>query len=206
MTAMPTNNIQQGRELAKQAMVASLMRNQGMDKIMATIHADKILAETAPAAPGPMDTLQAQENYAFKPPVPAPQMPAVEGSAQVAGSMGPPQGAPEAPAAGSQSIYDRLGPEGMGALLKQRGLDRQMAYAESLRDKAGPEGMGFGNSTGGSTFVAANPLSHLASGVEKYRAKKDIKRLEGVEQQGLKTVIDMLRGKKDPVPGAGRVM
>ena len=114
--------------------------------------------------------------------------------------MGPPS---SPPAAGSQSIYDRLGPEGLETLLGQKSLDDQMSQAAALRDAEGPEGMYTKN-----MYVAANPLSHLASGVEKYRARKDVKRLRDEEKEGLKVVIDMLRNKPaavvaDPDVGLG---
>jgi hypothetical protein len=58
------------------------------------------------------------------------------------------------------------------------------------------------------TYVAASPLSHLASGVEKYRAKKDIKRLREEEKEGNRTMLELLRGaekkvEKDEDPDVG---
>ncbi len=86
-------------------------------------------------------------------------------------------------------------------------LDRQMATAEGLRDKEGPQGRG-GIGTR-NIYVAANPLSHIASGVSKYRAKKDITRLADEQKDARKALIDLLRGNKDEEidpRGLGRVI
>jgi hypothetical protein len=93
-------------------------------------------------------------------------------------------------------MIDRLGPEGMDSLMGMSGIDEQRAHAQALRDAEGPKGIGgIGRMN---TYVAASPLSHLASGVSKYRAKKDLKKLRGKEDEGNRTLIDALfRNKKN---------
>ena len=76
-------------------------------------------------------------------------------------------------------------------------IQRQRKTAEELRYGAGPQGRDTGR-----TFVAANPLEHLANGIQRYQAKKDMDRLGSEETallgrtvEGRKTFYDMLRGK-----------
>ena len=147
---------------------------------------------------GPGDTLTAQQNPAY--PVQSPQMPAqaAQVSDQAAGAVSPSSPAPAAtPEAQQASMWDRLGADGMETLLNQGGIDEQRTQAEYLRNKEGPTGIGgIGRMN---TYVAANPLSHLASGVEKYRAKKDIKRLREEEKAGNRTIIEILRNAEKKV-------
>lgn len=152
---------------------------------------------------GPEDTLLAQENQAFDPSIPDPSMPA-QVSDQAAGNVSPSSAEPAAtPEEEQADLLTRLGPEGLEMLLDQGGIDEQREQAMYLRNKEGPQGVrGIGRMN---TYVAANPLAHLTSGVEKYRAKNDIKRLRGEEKEGNRTIIDLLRGikKKEPDPDVG---
>ena len=217
----PVNNPLSGRgewydsptiqdELMKQKLLGQGVPAEQLPVIMAQVKQAQDLkskiALTDGLPIGSDDTLQAQPNMAFTPEVTAPQMPAQAAPPMVADG-GAPAATPSPsspPAAGAASIYDRLGPDGLEQLLGMGGIDEQREQAMYLRNKEGPEGVGFGNSTGGTTFVAANPLSHLASGVEKYRAKKDIKRLRDEEKEGNRTIIDLLRNKKqEPEVGSG---
>lgn len=75
---------------------------------------------------------------------------------------------------------------------------RQMMLQEKLRYQAMPEGR-----QAGRTYVAANPLEHLSTGVEKYQAAQKIRDLEaqraGMEGQqtaGRATYWDLLRGRR----------
>lgn len=156
---------------------------------------------------GPEDTLSAMDNPAV--PIGPPSMP--QGppeqmvTDQAAGAVSPSSPAPVAtPEAQQASLMDRLGPEGFETLLNQGGIDEQRDQANLLRNQEGPKGMHTR-----SMYVAANPLSHLASGVEKYRAKKDIKRLRKEEKEGNRKMLELLRGadkkveKADPTVGFG---
>ena len=89
---------------------------------------------------------------------------------------------------------------------KQSALTEQLAAARELRGKGAPQG-----TYAGGTYVSANPLEHLARGLEGRRARKDIDRI-GEEQQALlgqqtaanKSFLDLLRGKqKGPMGGPG---
>ena len=75
---------------------------------------------------------------------------------------------------------------------------RQMELAEGLRYAKAPEGRAAGR-----VFVAANPLEHLATGIDRYRGAKEMKRLEGERKdisgkqtEGRAKYWDLLRGKK----------
>ena len=198
--------IEQAREMIKQSMIATLMREQGLGQLQAEAYADQQLAMSQP--PGSMDTLSAQEGYGGPP---QPDIGADPGyragvgpGGEMLGDLAPGEpdptmmaGAPEAGAgtgasegAPSAGFYDVMGADGMEQLLGMRALDSQISHAESLRDKEGPQGMHTR-----ATYVAANPLSHLASGVEKYRAKKDVKRLRGEEKDSLREISRILRGE-----------
>ncbi len=192
-----TPDQEKSRALIRQTMIATLMREQGMDIEQASMYADQQLAMSDPSTIGPGDTLQAQENPGH--PLAEPQMPA-QVSDQAAGAASPSSVAPAAPLApgAGESIYDRLGPEGLEMLLAQGGIDEQRDQAMLLRNQEGPQGIGgIGRMN---TYVAANPLAHLASGVEKHRAKKDIKRLREEEKEGNRTIIDLLRDKLSDEP------
>lgn len=91
------------------------------------------------------------------------------------------------------SVFDNA--DAVDSILGMGELDRQMATAEGLRDKEGPQGRG-GIGTR-NIYVAANPLSHIASGVSKYRAKKDIKRLAIEQKDARKALISILRNKDE---------
>jgi len=149
---------------------------------------------------GPEDTLQAQENMAFDPSIPDPSMPA-QVSDQAAGDVSPSSTDPAAtPEAEQMGLLERLGPEGFEILLNQGGIDEQRDQAMYLRNKEGPQGLsGVGRMN---TFVAANPLAHLASGVEKHRAKKDIKRLRDEEKEGNRTMLELLRNADKKIGSA----
>lgn len=56
----------------------------------------------------------------------------------------------------------------------QRGAaaENDMARADAIRTQAAPQG----RQLSGNTYVAANPLEHLASGMQRYRANEDYKK------------------------------
>ena len=183
--------------LMRQKLIAQGVPPEQIDQIMAQIKQAESLKEKIAMAEGlpigSSDTLSALDNEAV--PIAEPEIPqVVDGGAPAAGAGTAASTSPSsAPAAGStESIYDRLGPEGLEMLLNQGSIDDQMAQAQYLRNKEGPKGLsGIGKHN---SYVAANPLSHLVSGIEKYRAKKDIKRLREEEKEGNRTIIDLLRG------------
>jgi hypothetical protein len=177
------------------AMMAQIKMAEGLkDKIAAANDLSGIMAaETANPTPS-----QGIVPQAASAPVAAPQISDGGAPAAIASPSSP-------PAAGAASIYDRLGPEGLQQILAMGGIDEQREQAQYLRNKEGPTGIGGVGRM--NTYVAASPLSHLASGVEKYRAKKDLKRLRDEENAANQTIIDILRNKKqEPVYGSGRVM
>jgi hypothetical protein len=217
----PANNALSGRgewwespvlqdELMKQKLIQQGRSPEEIDQIMAQVKlAEGLKAKSDMTDPiAPMDTLTAQDNPAL--PVAPPQAPAQappQVSDQAAGAVSPSSPAPAAtPEERQASLMDRLGPEGLELLLNQGGIDEQREQAMYLRNKEGPQGLrGIGRMN---TYVAASPLSHLASGVEKYRAKKDIKRLREEEKEGNRTMLELLRGaekkvEKDEDPDVG---
>lgn len=75
---------------------------------------------------------------------------------------------------------------------------RQMRLAEELRFQKGPEGR-----QAGRTYVAANPLEHLGTGIQQWQAQKRMGELEkqrgemGQQQtEGRKSYWDVLRGMR----------
>jgi len=194
-------------ELMKQKLISQGKTPEEIEQIMVQVkQAEGLKAKSSMTDPiAPMDTLTAQDNPAYPiagpvgPPAPA------QVSDQAAGAVSPSSPAPAAPVApaAGESFYDRMGPEGLEGLLGMKGMDRQLEHAQALRDKEGPKGMHTR-----SMYVAANPLSHIASAVEKYRAKKDIKRLGEDEKGYIKQIASYLRDKpeaveEDPEVGLG---
>ena len=181
----------EARELIKQTIVATLMREQGMSPEEAEAYANERLAETMPPEGSPMNPMELSTmEVRGTPPGQEPQV-----SDQAAGAVSPSSPAPAAtPETQQASLMDRLGPEGLETLLDQGGIDEQRDQAMYLRNKEGPQGLGGVGRM--NTYVAASPLAHLASGVEKHRAKKDIKRLRDEEKEGNRIMLDLLRGKE----------
>lgn len=206
-----TPEVTDARQLIRQTIIATLMREQGMPQYAAEAQADAQLSASDPSGPiAQSDTLQAQDNEAY--PIQSPEMPMGEemlgdlapGEPFISGGgspMGPSQSLAGSRPSEQEGFYDRMGPEGLEGLLGMKGMDRQMEHAQALRDKEGPTGMG-GIGTR-NTYVAANPLSHLASGVEKYRAKKKIKSLEEAEKGYIKQIASYLRDKEPEVGDDG---
>lgn len=81
-------------------------------------------------------------------------------------------------------------------------LRRQMSRADAIRGQQGPQG-----ATAGGIYVAANPLQHLAHGINQYRAGKDYKdaagKIPGVVQGIEDARAGMLRRWWDSRNGAG---
>jgi len=76
------------------------------------------------------------------------------------------------------------------------GLNEQLESAKMLRDGASTDGVQAGN-----VYVAGNPLSHIADGMQKYQSREDIKRLRGEKddlndqyQQGIRGVQNAMLG------------
>ena len=106
--------------------------------------------------------------------------------------MGPPQagagtGATTGVFAG-MSDADARQYAGMGELRVQK--DR----AESLRDTEDAKGRYLNQ---GRTFVAASPLEHLSVGLRRYKGKKKSREIGEKQTAGRKSIIDLLREKKD---------
>lgn len=79
-------------------------------------------------------------------------------------------------------------------------FSEQAATAKALRGKAGPEGRSHGD-----VYVAANPLEHIASGIEKYRAGEDYdEAMQGMEDlstsrsEGIRGVAELFAGGTGP--------
>jgi len=206
----------------KEAMLNSLLQ-QGVPMDRAQAQVAKIAQIQADAGNIPAghpdsisDVMQASVGVPEPPAqLSGPSTPSVPPPPQASGPMGPPATAQQAPSiaapsspgiaepsAGMGSVFDNA--DAVDSILGMGGIDRQMAQAEALRDKAGPQGRG-GLGTR-NTYVAANPLEHISSGVEKYRAKKDIKRLDVESKDARKALIELLRNRKSTppiMPGGG---
>jgi len=106
--------------------------------------------------------------------------------------MGPPQ--PGAGTAASTGVFAGMSDEdaqqyaGMGELRVQK--DR----AEALRDTEDAKGRYLNQ---GRTFVAASPLEHLSVGLRRYKGKKKSREIGEKQTEGRKSIIDLLRNKKD---------
>lgn len=57
---------------------------------------------------------------------------------------------------------------------EQKDMDLQMIQAQKLRNTESPQGQ-----LAGRVYVAANPLEHLAAGIDKYQGAKQMKKLYG---------------------------
>lgn len=68
-------------------------------------------------------------------------------------------------------------------------LEKDMARATALRDKEGPRG----RHTRNNIFRAANPLEHLASGIDKYQGRQDVASAKEDQER-----IRALRGEEWP--------
>jgi hypothetical protein len=195
-------------QLVRQELISKGVPPEQIDGIMRQVSQAKSLRDKQATASdlagimNPPDSVQADNPLGNPwPGVENPQMPAVVSDEppmvgdQATGDVSPSSTSPVATP--QETMWDRLGPEGMEVMLNQGGIDDQRKQAELLRNKEGPTGIGgIGLSTGGTAYVAANPLSHLASGVEKYRAKKDLTRLREQEKEGNRTLLDLLRREK----------
>jgi hypothetical protein len=79
---------------------------------------------------------------------------------------------------------------------EREGLNEQLESAKMLRDGATTDGVQAGN-----MYVAGNPLSHIADGMQKYQSGEDIKRLRG-EKEGLNDSYQQgIRGVQDAMLG-----
>ena len=99
---------------------------------------------------------------------------------------------PQAPQAGGLDLsmlqgmdLSQLTPEqiqelaAMGALEDEQGmLGEQMEMANQLRNAEGPQGR---ETRGG--YTAANPLEHLASGMQRVKAAKDLEQYKARQQE-----------------------
>lgn len=57
------------------------------------------------------------------------------------------------------------------------GMDKQMEYANQLRSTPTPEMYGNGR-----VMVAANPMEHIAAGLQRYKGMKDMKELQAQQE------------------------
>jgi small-conductance mechanosensitive channel len=89
----------------------------------------------------------------------------------------------------------------MGVIPQQQDeLASQMKQAQALRSRQAPQGREVGN-----VYVAANPLEHLASGIERYKAGKQVKELQaqsadlmGKQTKGRRAFLEALVTKRTP--------
>jgi hypothetical protein len=114
----------------------------------------------------------------------------------------PMQGAPQAPQAGAPQNPYGIDPAVLEAMLgtygdqlELGGLEEQMARAEALRGTATPEGRDSGR-----VYTAANPLEHLGTGIQRYRAGKRMQDLEGKQGEVRARIGENVKtyGKKYP--------
>ena len=96
------------------------------------------------------------------------------------------------------TINDRLGPEGIGQIMGMGGLQEQMATAQAMRDQKAPQGQTVRNGI----YVGASPLEHLSTGIQRYKGKKDVKRIAGEQKAARTSVWDLLR-ERNPTPEYG---
>lgn len=98
---------------------------------------------------------------------------------------GPPpveySGAPQAAAPNSMGIQGPMLESMLGTYgdqMELTDLDRQLAAAEALRNAEGPQ-----MRSGGRVTTAANPLEFLGAGIQKFRAGRAAKKLEGERKE-----------------------
>jgi hypothetical protein len=108
------------------------------------------------------------------------------------GGVVPQAGQSQAPPGVFESMNDEDSQmyAGMGELRAQK------EAAQAMRDTGDAEGKYVNQ---GRTFVAASPLEHLVVGAKRYKGKKDVKDIGGKQTKGRKSLIDLLRNKKDTV-------
>lgn len=77
-------------------------------------------------------------------------------------------------------------------------MDQQLSQADALRNQQGPQGVQAGNQ-----FVASNPLSHIASGIERFQGGQDrqaaIKAKQDLSAQRTQGMLDVA-GNMIPQP------
>lgn len=185
--------VQQARELIKQTIIQTLMREQGMSPEEAAAYAQQRLDATMPPEGSPMNPLELPTmEVRGTPPAQAGGAPQPVQAAPSPSGTTPPPSPAQAPEAGSPtSIFDN--PDAVDSVLGMGELNRQMAQAEALRDSSGPEGRYVAN---GKIYVAGNPLEHLSTGLKRYKGHKDTKRIATEQQDAKKALIDLLRGPK----------
>lgn len=156
--------------------------------------------------PSPQDTLKAQENMAFTPPIAPPTMPnppasAAPGgqppvSAPVASNPPPPQQPPPGPQEPppQPSIFDN--PEATSAVLGMGANNRAIEQAMKLRNTPNAEG----RYHRGNIYTAASPLEHLSVGLLRMKGKKDLTKAEEKQLEAKKSIIDALRTRNEPKP------
>ena len=194
--ALP-QEITDARAMIKQTIMATLMREQNMSPEQAEAYANQRMDATMPPEGSELNPMELSTMEVRGDPQAADPMVSDQAAGDVSPSSTDPAATPEAEQMG---LLERLGPEGFEILLNQGGIDEQRDQAMYLRNKEGPQGLsGVGRMN---TFVAANPLAHLASGVEKHRAKKDIKRLRDEEKEGNRTMLELLRNADKKIGSA----
>jgi hypothetical protein len=70
------------------------------------------------------------------------------------------------------------------------GVNRKLSYAEALRGLATPEGRYTG---GGRMYTAASPIEHLATGLARWKGRKDVDKYSGELSESRKKLLEFLR-------------
>jgi hypothetical protein len=101
-----------------------------------------------------------------------------------------------APMAGQ--FGQNLPPEGVEAMMQAAGLKEhnvmlasQMEQANALRGKKGAQGRTVGSRD---TYVAANPMEHLADGIRQYQAGKERKEVQAAQLENIAAQRDASKG------------
>lgn len=155
--------------------------------------------------------LQAPPMQEMAPPTPMQRTPQVPPSQMAGGDKGMGGSSPyvestgpETSRAGSElpeGIWEQLGPEGIAQLMKMGGLQEQLGHAQSLREAESPTGRYVSN---GRVYTSGSALEHIVSGYGKYKGGKDVKRIQGEQEAGRMSIVDLLRNKMGggPPPAA----
>jgi len=132
------------------------------------------------------------------PAVGSPQNPMQLSTMQVQGDaspMGPPAPAQAgAGTAASTGVFASMSDEDAQKYAGMGELKKQAERAEDLRDTEDAKGRYLNQ---GRTFVAASPLEHLSVGLRRYKGKKKVEDIGGKQTEGRKSLIDLLRNKKE---------
>jgi len=111
-----------------------------------------------------------------------------------ASPMGPPAPQAGAGTAASTGVFAGMSDEDAQKYAGMGELRLQKERAEELRDTEDAAGRYLNQ---GRTFVAANPLEHLSVGLRRMEGKKRSRAIGEKQTEGRRSIIDLLRNKKD---------